>query len=60
MTEDQETRMSGTCCPMCGCQQTQDAVDELVYIDGISGMNCTTCNDYFVVGEPVFIGFGGH
>lgn len=56
-----EPRMaSGTHCPNCGCAQTQDAVDELVYVNAISGMDCGTCGDYFVVGEPVFVGFGGH
>ena len=53
-------RMSNVCCPSCGCRQTQDAVDDLTYVNSISGMDCTTCGEYFVVGEPVFVGFGGH
>lgn len=52
-------RMSRTRCPHCGAGQTQDAVDALVYYNAISELDCGVCGAYFVVGEPVFVGFGG-
>lgn len=58
LAETAEIEMSSLHCPHCGCGQTKEAVDALVFTGGISGKDCEVCGDYFTVGEPVKVGFG--
>lgn len=46
-------------CPICGVAQPRDHMDKVgPYTNGISGMHCYTCGEYFTVAQVVNVGFG--